>query len=87
MKRLGQVAGDKSQAAEMNGAANGVQRITDHGSRITHHLLRRRRQRHDRRRTRSQTQYEYWAPKTQPLGTGGDTHFAFRTPSTLRWSA
>lgn len=23
------------------------------------------------------TQYEYWAPKTQPLGTGGDMHFAF----------
>lgn len=22
-------------------------------------------------------QYEYWAPKTQPLGTGGDMHFAF----------
>jgi xanthine dehydrogenase molybdenum-binding subunit len=21
--------------------------------------------------------YEYWAPKTQPLGTGGDMHFAF----------
>jgi hypothetical protein len=21
--------------------------------------------------------YEYWAPQTQPLGTGGDTHFAF----------
>lgn len=23
------------------------------------------------------TLYEYWAPKTQPLGTGGDMHFAF----------
>ncbi len=23
------------------------------------------------------TQYEYWAPKTQPLGTGGDMHVAF----------
>ena len=22
-------------------------------------------------------QYEYWAPETQPLGTGGDMHFAF----------
>lgn len=22
-------------------------------------------------------EYEYWAPKTQPLGTGGDMHFAF----------
>jgi xanthine dehydrogenase molybdenum-binding subunit len=22
-------------------------------------------------------QFEYWAPKTQPLGTGGDMHFAF----------
>jgi len=22
-------------------------------------------------------QYEYWAPKTQPLGSGGDMHFAF----------
>lgn len=22
-------------------------------------------------------QYEYWAPQTQPLGTGGDMHFAF----------
>jgi len=22
-------------------------------------------------------QYEYWAPKTQPLGTGGDMHFGF----------
>ncbi|MBX3000790.1 MAG: molybdopterin-dependent oxidoreductase [Caldilineaceae bacterium] len=25
----------------------------------------------------SKLQYEYWAPKTQPLGTGGDMHFAF----------
>ncbi len=25
----------------------------------------------------TQTQFEYWAPKTQPLGTGGDMHFAF----------
>jgi len=24
-----------------------------------------------------QHQYEYWAPKTSPLGTGGDMHFAF----------
>ena len=23
------------------------------------------------------TMFEYWAPKTQPLGTGGDMHFAF----------
>jgi len=23
------------------------------------------------------TRHEYWAPKTQPLGTGGDMHFAF----------
>ncbi len=23
------------------------------------------------------TKHEYWAPKTQPLGTGGDMHFAF----------
>ena len=23
------------------------------------------------------TTFEYWAPKTQPLGTGGDMHFAF----------
>jgi len=25
----------------------------------------------------TQAEYEYWAPKTQPLGTGGDMHFAF----------
>jgi xanthine dehydrogenase molybdenum-binding subunit len=25
----------------------------------------------------SKLQYEYWAPKTQPLGSGGDMHFAF----------
>jgi xanthine dehydrogenase molybdenum-binding subunit len=25
----------------------------------------------------SKATYEYWAPKTQPLGTGGDMHFAF----------
>jgi xanthine dehydrogenase molybdenum-binding subunit len=25
----------------------------------------------------TRAQYEYWAPKTQPLGTGGDMHFAF----------
>jgi xanthine dehydrogenase molybdenum-binding subunit len=24
-----------------------------------------------------EVEYEYWAPKTQPLGTGGDMHFAF----------
>ena len=24
-----------------------------------------------------EAEYEYWAPKTQPLGTGGDMHFAF----------
>src|SRR5690606_11391487 len=23
------------------------------------------------------TRHEYWAPKTQPLGSGGDMHFAF----------
>lgn len=27
--------------------------------------------------TSSKAQYEYWAPETQPLGTGGDMHFAF----------
>jgi xanthine dehydrogenase molybdenum-binding subunit len=26
---------------------------------------------------RIKTQYEYWAPKTKPLGTGGDMHVAF----------
>ena len=26
---------------------------------------------------RTVARYEYWAPKTQPLGTGGDMHFAF----------
>jgi len=26
---------------------------------------------------RAVSQYEYWAPKTQPLGTGGDMHVAF----------
>ncbi|MCS7071089.1 MAG: molybdopterin-dependent oxidoreductase, partial [Anaerolinea sp.] len=25
----------------------------------------------------ARTRHEYWAPKTQPLGTGGDMHFAF----------
>ena len=25
----------------------------------------------------TKAEYEYWAPKTQPLGTGGDMHFAF----------
>ena len=25
----------------------------------------------------TEAEYEYWAPKTQPLGTGGDMHFAF----------
>lgn len=25
----------------------------------------------------AKAQYEYWAPETQPLGTGGDMHFAF----------
>ena len=25
----------------------------------------------------TEEEYEYWAPKTQPLGTGGDMHFAF----------
>jgi CO/xanthine dehydrogenase Mo-binding subunit len=25
----------------------------------------------------TRARYEYWAPKTQPLGTGGDMHFAF----------
>ncbi len=25
----------------------------------------------------SRTRHEYWAPKTQPLGSGGDMHFAF----------
>ncbi|HLA44563.1 MAG TPA: molybdopterin cofactor-binding domain-containing protein, partial [Aggregatilineales bacterium] len=25
----------------------------------------------------AKTRHEYWAPKTQPLGTGGDMHFAF----------
>ena len=27
--------------------------------------------------TRIKAQYEYWAPKTKPLGTGGDMHVAF----------
>jgi len=27
--------------------------------------------------TKTRVQHEYWAPKTQPLGTGGDMHFAF----------
>ncbi len=27
--------------------------------------------------TQARASYEYWAPKTQPLGTGGDMHFAF----------
>ena len=27
--------------------------------------------------TPTMAEYEYWAPKTQPLGTGGDMHFAF----------
>jgi xanthine dehydrogenase molybdenum-binding subunit len=27
--------------------------------------------------TRVKVQYEYWAPKTRPLGTGGDMHVAF----------
>jgi selenium-dependent xanthine dehydrogenase len=27
--------------------------------------------------TRIKVQYEYWAPKTKPLGTGGDMHVAF----------
>ena len=27
--------------------------------------------------TRVKVQYEYWAPKTKPLGTGGDMHVAF----------
>ena len=29
------------------------------------------------RRNNERRQYEYWAPKTQPLGTGGDMHVAF----------
>ena len=27
--------------------------------------------------TPTAAEYEYWAPETQPLGTGGDMHFAF----------
>ena len=27
--------------------------------------------------------YEYWAPETQPLGEGGDMHFAFLLRSRL----
>jgi xanthine dehydrogenase molybdenum-binding subunit len=35
----------------------------------------------------AKTRREYWAPKTQPLGTGGDMHFAFSyaTQAALVW--
>ncbi|MBI1299028.1 molybdopterin-dependent oxidoreductase [bacterium] len=80
--RLGQVAGGKLQVAETNGSANGATNGHTNGSRITDHAT----------RSISfadavsamiaegrdpKLQYEYWAPKTQPLGIGGDMHFAF----------
>jgi CO/xanthine dehydrogenase Mo-binding subunit/aerobic-type carbon monoxide dehydrogenase small subunit (CoxS/CutS family) len=80
--RLGQVAGDKSQVADSNGSTNGTTNGHTNGSRNSQFATRSisfadavNAMIAEGREPR--LQYEYWAPKTQPLGTGGDMHFAF----------
>jgi CO/xanthine dehydrogenase Mo-binding subunit/aerobic-type carbon monoxide dehydrogenase small subunit (CoxS/CutS family) len=78
--RLGQVADGKLQAEKANGHANGhtngsATRNSQFATRsmtfadAVNALIAEGRE--------PKLQYEYWAPKTQPLGTGGDMHFAF----------
>lgn len=70
--RLGAIAG--SDGPKRNGRANGkphsplAPRTVSFADAV-HALLAEGRE--------PKLQYEYWAPKTQPLGTGGDMHFAF----------
>ena len=73
--RLHQVKGSNGHSGEgrngsngSNGARTGATRAIPFGEAVQA-LLQEGRE--------PKLQYEYWAPKTQPLGTGGDMHFAF----------
>ena len=76
---------DEKRLAQMYGAelpvegANGAERQCGKGSATVHpqHFFRRCGQCPAAENRLPKIRYEYWAPQTQPLGTGGDMHFAF----------